>query len=62
MHEDQRSTVDHQFSTLFQIASRASKQLRDMLMRGFTTVRDAGGADWGLAQAVEEGTIIGKAV
>lgn len=27
--------------------------------RGFTTVRDAGGADWGLAQAVEEGTIPG---
>lgn len=27
--------------------------------RGFTTVRDAGGADWGLAQAVEEGTILG---
>ena len=31
--------------------------MEDMLMRGFTTVRDAGGADWGLAKAVEEGYI-----
>ncbi|GAB4818041.1 hypothetical protein N2152v2_005087 [Parachlorella kessleri] len=30
-----------------------------MLLRGFTTIRDAGGADWGLAQAVEEGIIVG---
>ena len=27
--------------------------MKAMLERGFTTVRDAGGADWGLAQAVE---------
>jgi imidazolonepropionase-like amidohydrolase len=30
-----------------------------MLARGFTSVRDAGGADWGLAQAVERGLIRG---
>jgi imidazolonepropionase-like amidohydrolase len=30
-----------------------------MLRRGFTSVRDAGGADWGLAQAVERGLIRG---
>jgi imidazolonepropionase-like amidohydrolase len=30
-----------------------------MLQRGFTTVRDAGGADWGLAQAVEAGLVAG---
>jgi imidazolonepropionase-like amidohydrolase len=30
-----------------------------MLERGFTTVRDVGGADWGLAQAVEEGLLAG---
>lgn len=30
-----------------------------MLRRGFTTVRDAGGAGWGLKCAVEEGTIKG---
>ncbi len=33
-----------------------------MLLRGFTTVRDAGGADWGLARAVEEGAIVGPRV
>lgn len=32
------------------VAARASVVLRDMLMRGFTTVRDAGGCDWGLAK------------
>ena len=31
--------------------------LRGMLGRGFTTVRDAGGADWALAQASETGLI-----
>ena len=31
--------------------------MEDMLMRGFTTVRDCGGADWGLAKAVEDGFI-----
>jgi imidazolonepropionase-like amidohydrolase len=38
---------------------RSSETLRDMLLRGFTTVRDVGGADWGLARAVEEGRIPG---
>lgn len=33
------------------VAARAAKILEGMLLRGFTTVRDAGGADWGLAQA-----------
>jgi imidazolonepropionase-like amidohydrolase len=32
------------------VAARASVVLEDMLMRGFTTVRDAGGCDWGLAK------------
>jgi imidazolonepropionase-like amidohydrolase len=41
------------------VASRAGLVLRDMLMRGFTTVRDVGGADWGLARAVEEGHLTG---
>lgn len=44
------------------VAARASVVLEDMLMRGFTTVRDAGGCDWGLAKAVEEGTIRGPRV
>lgn len=33
--------------------------LRGMLERGFTTVRDAGGADFGLAQAINEGFMAG---
>ena len=41
------------------VAARAAKVLEGMLMRGFTTVRDAGGADWGLAAAVDEGTVLG---
>jgi predicted amidohydrolase YtcJ len=38
---------------------RAAHILQGMLCRGFTTVRDAGGADFGLAQAVEEGDVLG---
>lgn len=41
------------------ITARAAQILKDMLNRGFTTVRDAGGADWGLAQAVQEGLLPG---
>ena len=38
---------------------RAANILRGMLMRGFTTVRDLGGADIGFKMAIEEGTIVG---
>jgi imidazolonepropionase-like amidohydrolase len=38
---------------------RAAASMRGMLNRGFTTVRDTGGADWGLKQAVDEGSIPG---
>jgi imidazolonepropionase-like amidohydrolase len=41
------------------VALRAAKIMHAMLMRGFTTVRDLGGADFGLKMAVEEQTIIG---
>ncbi|MCZ2090439.1 MAG: amidohydrolase family protein [Burkholderiales bacterium] len=34
---------------------RALPILRGMLGRGFTTVRDAGGADWALKQAIDDG-------
>lgn len=40
-------------------ALRAGRIMRNMLMRGFTTVRDVGGADDGLVRAVEEGLIEG---
>ena len=38
---------------------RAVPILRGMLDRGFTTVRDAGGADAGLALAVDQGLVVG---
>jgi imidazolonepropionase-like amidohydrolase len=41
------------------VAARTGHVLRGMLMRGFTTVRDVGGADWGLARAIEEGHLVG---
>ncbi|GLR46005.1 amidohydrolase [Mesorhizobium amorphae] len=41
------------------VAAKASEILHDMLMRGFTTVRDAGGADHGIARAVREGLFTG---
>ncbi|WEX08896.1 amidohydrolase family protein [Chelativorans sp. AA-79] len=41
------------------VAARAAGLLKSMLKRGFTTVRDVGGADFGLARAVEEGLFQG---
>lgn len=41
------------------VAAGAATIMRKMLMRGFTTIRDAGGADYGLARAIEEGTLQG---
>ncbi len=41
------------------VTAHAAGILKDMLMRGFTTVRDAGGADFGYARAIEEGLLIG---
>ncbi len=37
------------------MTARSFVIMREMLMRGFTTVRDVGGADFGLKQATEEG-------
>ena len=41
------------------MTARAAVALRAMLERGFTTVRDTGGADWGIKAAVEQGLIEG---
>ncbi len=41
------------------IALHAARELRRMLHRGFTSVRDMGGADFGLADAISEGLIEG---
>jgi imidazolonepropionase-like amidohydrolase len=40
-------------------ALRAGRTMEGMLRRGFTTVRDVGGADHGLVRAVEEGLVEG---
>ena len=39
----------------FYVSAKAGEIMNGMLRRGFTTVRDVGGADHGLARAVEEG-------
>ena len=41
------------------VIAGSSRVMREMLMRGFTTVRDAGGADRGLKLAVEQGLFTG---
>ena len=41
------------------MTARAAQVMRGMLDRGFTSIRDAGGADWGLAKAVEDGLLAG---
>ncbi len=46
-------------SILYQHARRI---LEGALRRGFTTIRDAGGADYGLARAVESGLIAGPRI
>jgi imidazolonepropionase-like amidohydrolase len=44
------------------VAIRALPILKAMLKRGFTTVRDAGGADWGLSQAIATGLVPGPRI
>jgi imidazolonepropionase-like amidohydrolase len=41
------------------MTARATEICRNMLARGFTTVRDTGGADWGIKIALESGLIAG---
>lgn len=41
------------------VTAKAAISLKEMLQRGFTTVRDVGGADYGLASALEEGLFEG---
>lgn len=44
------------------VMSKAYRILGGMLTRGFTTIRDCGGADFGLARAVEEGLVSGPRI
>ncbi len=39
--------------------ARAARLMKAMLDRGFTSVRDTGGADWGIREAVEMGDVPG---
>ena len=41
------------------MTARAAELMRKMLDRGFTSVRDTGGADWGLKEATEKGLLPG---
>jgi imidazolonepropionase-like amidohydrolase len=41
------------------LAAKGSVAMRAMLHRGFTTLRDTGGADWGIKAAVEQGLFEG---
>src|ERR1700752_1825337 len=44
------------------MTARAAPLMRGMIDRGFTTVRDTGGADWGIKAAVEGGPPAGPAL
>lgn len=41
------------------LAAQSAAAMRTILLRGFTTLRDTGGADWGLKAAVEQGLFLG---
>jgi len=41
------------------MTARAADLMRGMLERGFTSVRDTGGADWGLKEATDKGLLPG---
>ena len=45
-----------------ELTARAGRHWEAMLMRGFTTVRDAGGADYGHKAALEQGLFVGPRV
>ncbi|MBI4628463.1 MAG: amidohydrolase family protein [Candidatus Rokubacteria bacterium] len=48
-------TDQHRFYPPSYIAARAMRRAEECLLQGFTTVRDAGGADYGFRQVLEEG-------
>jgi imidazolonepropionase-like amidohydrolase len=58
------AVVDHEIFDMAEwppsyIAARASKALEGMLYRGFTSIRDVGAGELGLARAIEEGLFTG---
>jgi imidazolonepropionase-like amidohydrolase len=48
-------TDQHRFYPPSYVAARAMRRAEECLMQGFTTVRDAGGADYGFRLLLEEG-------
>ena len=44
------------------VAARSGVEARQMLMRGFTTIRDMGGPAFGLKQAIDEGLVDGPRI
>jgi imidazolonepropionase-like amidohydrolase len=52
-------TDQHRYYPPSYIAARAMKRAEECLMQGFTTARDAGGADYGFRMALEEGHFAG---
>jgi imidazolonepropionase-like amidohydrolase len=55
--EANMATIDDMAPSL--VTAKAKVIMEKMLLRGFTTVRDSGGADWGLAEAVRLGLFNG---
>ena len=49
--------LEHMPLTL--LTARSADLMKGMIDRGFTTVRDTGGADWGIKTAVDSGLIPG---
>ena len=45
----------HRYNPPSLIAAKALRRMEQALMQGFTTVRDAGGADYGFREAAESG-------
>jgi imidazolonepropionase-like amidohydrolase len=41
------------------LSAKAAAALKGFLLRGFTTLRDTGGADWGIKAAIEQGYFVG---
>jgi imidazolonepropionase-like amidohydrolase len=44
------------------VAARAGVEARNILLRGFTTIRDMGGPSFGLKQAIDEGVLEGPRI
>src|ERR1051325_4920911 len=48
-------TDQHRYLPPSLLAARALRRAEECLMQGFTTVRDAGGADYGFREAINDG-------